>query len=168
MRSSLLSAVLLVLATTTASATPISTMSGSPAPSHAIPALHDHHQKIVDSGCDHAQVRRRLEERAARRHQYEQKQQVQEHQEQQGARISDGQPLDKRQDGSYGDGASVSPSGGASSANYKCDPSKCKLPDCLCASTTPPGNLDSKDVPMFITLTRYGRSSERLTNRLTN
>lgn len=34
-----------------------------------------------------------------------------------------------------------------------CDASKCQLPNCRCADTNPPGNLDIADVPMFITVT---------------
>lgn len=34
-----------------------------------------------------------------------------------------------------------------------CDASKCQLPSCHCADTNPPGGLDPKDVPQFITLT---------------
>ncbi|KAL1712211.1 hypothetical protein EV715DRAFT_214110 [Schizophyllum commune] len=38
-------------------------------------------------------------------------------------------------------------------AGYSCDADKCKLPDCNCASTSPPGGLDPKDVPQFIVFT---------------
>ncbi|KAJ3157935.1 hypothetical protein HDU89_000314 [Geranomyces variabilis] len=37
--------------------------------------------------------------------------------------------------------------------NYVCDPNVCKAPSCFCASTKPPGGLDPKTIPMFITLT---------------
>lgn len=43
--------------------------------------------------------------------------------------------------------------GGASAAGYKCDPSKCKLPSCHCASTDPPGGLSPSDTPMFVIFT---------------
>ncbi|KAG9035805.1 hypothetical protein FS837_001814 [Tulasnella sp. UAMH 9824] len=36
---------------------------------------------------------------------------------------------------------------------YSCDASKCKLPDCACASTSPPGGLSPQDTPMFILFT---------------
>lgn len=140
MRFSLLYGALLALAAAVASATPIT--HGSPQATSTESALRRRHQMLVESGCDHAQVRRRLEDRAARQHQAQQE-----------SVLMTG--LDRRQGGSYNEGGQVGPSGGAAAANYKCDPSKCKLPDCLCASTTPPGNLDIKDVPMFITLTRY-------------
>jgi hypothetical protein len=34
-----------------------------------------------------------------------------------------------------------------------CDPNTCKLPDCLCPSTSPPGGLSPQDVPQFVTIT---------------
>ncbi len=40
------------------------------------------------------------------------------------------------------DGSITGPTSSASAANYSCDASKCKLPDCNCASTDPPGGLD--------------------------
>jgi hypothetical protein len=52
------------------------------------------------------------------------------------------------QDGGI-DGATTS----KDAAGYSCDPSKCKLPNCNCASTSPPGGLDPKDVPQFIVFT---------------
>ncbi len=61
--------------------------------------------------------------------------------------------LEARQLISTGEGQNVAPSGGASVANYKCDPNTCRLPDCHCASTSPPGGLNPRDVPMFITFT---------------
>ena len=54
---------------------------------------------------------------------------------------------------STGEGQNVGNSGGASAARYSCDASRCKLPDCNCASTSPPGGLDPKDVPEFIVFT---------------
>ncbi|KAJ7292585.1 hypothetical protein C8J57DRAFT_1831 [Mycena rebaudengoi] len=38
-------------------------------------------------------------------------------------------------------------------AGYSCDPAKCQLPACNCASTSPPGGLKPSDVPMFIVFT---------------
>ncbi|KAJ6601047.1 hypothetical protein DFH09DRAFT_1243028 [Mycena vulgaris] len=52
------------------------------------------------------------------------------------------------QDGSIS-GATSSPD----AAGYSCDASKCKLPTCNCASTSPPGGLSPSDVPMFIVFT---------------
>lgn len=34
-----------------------------------------------------------------------------------------------------------------------CDPNTCKLPNCLCPSLSPPGGLNPKDVPQFVTIT---------------
>ncbi|KAF7723749.1 hypothetical protein EC973_001725 [Apophysomyces ossiformis] len=51
------------------------------------------------------------------------------------------------QDGS----PSIPASTGGSS--YSCDPNTCKLPQCQCASTSPPGGLSPKDVPQFVTIT---------------
>lgn len=48
------------------------------------------------------------------------------------------------------DGSVSAPTSSADAAGYSCDPSQCKLPDCNCASTSPPGGLDPSDVPMFI------------------
>ncbi|KDN47966.1 left border a protein [Tilletiaria anomala UBC 951] len=60
----------------------------------------------------------------------------------------------KRQlNSSPGEGQITGPSGGASAANYKCDPNTCKLPNCNCASTRPPGGLNPSEVPQFITFT---------------
>ncbi|CAO3632042.1 unnamed protein product [Cunninghamella blakesleeana] len=36
---------------------------------------------------------------------------------------------------------------------YSCDPNTCKLPNCHCASTSPPGGLAAKDVPQFVVIT---------------
>jgi hypothetical protein len=52
------------------------------------------------------------------------------------------------QDGGI-DGAQSSPE----AAGYSCDPSKCKLPNCNCASTNPPGGLKPSDTPQFIVFT---------------
>ncbi|CAK5266052.1 unnamed protein product [Mycena citricolor] len=54
----------------------------------------------------------------------------------------------KAQDGSIS-GATSS----ASAAGYSCDATKCKLPTCNCASTSPPGGLNASDVPMFLIFT---------------
>lgn len=128
MRSSILLAVLALAAP--AIATPIAHPHPAVAAAHQpLPPLDPRH--LIDGGCDHSHVRRRLEERVAKR-----------------------TALQKRQSGTYSEGGEVTPGSGASGAHYTCDPNTCKLPDCHCASTTPPGNLDIKDVPMFITLTR--------------
>ncbi|TNY20211.1 hypothetical protein DMC30DRAFT_417191 [Rhodotorula diobovata] len=50
-------------------------------------------------------------------------------------------------------GALTGPVSSPESAGYSCDASQCKLPDCLCASTSPPGGLDPKNVPQFVTFT---------------
>ncbi|GAA5904460.1 hypothetical protein JCM8208_004199 [Rhodotorula glutinis] len=50
-------------------------------------------------------------------------------------------------------GALTGPVSSPESAGYTCDPSQCRLPDCLCASTSPPGGLDPKNVPQFVTFT---------------
>ncbi|KAK0551057.1 hypothetical protein OC846_003435 [Tilletia horrida] len=71
-------------------------------------------------------------------------------------------PIDKRtglhhnkrqQPSGEGEGQIVGNSAGASGAGYSCDPSKCKLPNCQCASTSPPGGLKPADVPQFIVFT---------------
>ncbi|KAI9178851.1 hypothetical protein H9P43_005513 [Blastocladiella emersonii ATCC 22665] len=36
---------------------------------------------------------------------------------------------------------------------YMCDPAACTLPNCQCASTSPPGGLAASEVPQFVTLT---------------
>ncbi|KAL1917333.1 uncharacterized protein VTP21DRAFT_4989 [Calcarisporiella thermophila] len=41
----------------------------------------------------------------------------------------------------------------AQSQGYTCDPSQCKPPNCLCASTNPPGGLAPSNTPQFVTLT---------------
>ncbi|TCD67913.1 hypothetical protein EIP91_011847 [Steccherinum ochraceum] len=51
------------------------------------------------------------------------------------------------------DGSISGPQSSPEAAGYSCDASKCKLPDCNCASTDPPGGLDPKDVPMFVVFT---------------
>lgn len=43
-----------------------------------------------------------------------------------------------------GEGQISGPTAGASAAGYSCDPNQCKLPNCHCASTDPPGGLDPK------------------------
>ena len=40
------------------------------------------------------------------------------------------------------EGTLSGPTSSASAAGYSCDATKCKLPDCNCASTDPPGGLD--------------------------
>ena len=39
------------------------------------------------------------------------------------------------------DGSLSGPQSSASAAGYSCDPNSCKLPNCNCASTDPPGGL---------------------------
>lgn len=54
------------------------------------------------------------------------------------------------QDGSL-DGPGTSPQ----AANYTCDPSACKLPNCACASTSIPGGIPHDQTPMFLVFTAY-------------
>ncbi|KJA28359.1 hypothetical protein HYPSUDRAFT_155525 [Hypholoma sublateritium FD-334 SS-4] len=51
------------------------------------------------------------------------------------------------------DGGIDGPTSSADAAGYSCDPSKCQLPNCNCASTSPPGGLDPSEVPQFIVFT---------------
>ncbi|KAI0756459.1 hypothetical protein C8Q80DRAFT_1092934 [Daedaleopsis nitida] len=51
------------------------------------------------------------------------------------------------------DGSLSGPTSSSSAAGYSCDASKCKLPDCNCASTDPPGGLSVQDTPMFVVFT---------------
>lgn len=51
------------------------------------------------------------------------------------------------------DGSISGPTTSAQAAGYSCDPSKCKLPSCNCASTDPPGGLKPEDVPQFLVFT---------------
>ncbi|KAJ7656978.1 hypothetical protein DFH06DRAFT_466784 [Mycena polygramma] len=51
------------------------------------------------------------------------------------------------------DGSISGATSSASAAGYSCDPTKCKLPTCNCASPNPPGGLNGSDVPMFIVFT---------------
>jgi len=63
-------------------------------------------------------------------------------------------PIQKRQLVSSGEGGATNgPSSSPQSAGYTCDPNSCKLPTCQCASTSPPGGLNPKDVPQFILFT---------------
>ncbi|WAR54500.1 hypothetical protein PtB15_18B244 [Puccinia triticina] len=63
-------------------------------------------------------------------------------------------PIQKRQLVSSGEGGATNgPSSTPQSAGYTCDPNSCKLPSCQCASTSPPGGLNPKDVPQFIIFT---------------
>ena len=39
------------------------------------------------------------------------------------------------------DGSVTGPTSSQNAAGYSCDASKCKLPDCNCASTSPPGGI---------------------------
>ncbi|OAV86694.1 hypothetical protein PTTG_10998, partial [Puccinia triticina 1-1 BBBD Race 1] len=63
-------------------------------------------------------------------------------------------PIQKRQLVSSGEGGATNgPLSTPQSAGYTCDPNSCKLPSCQCASTSPPGGLNPKDVPQFIIFT---------------
>ena len=42
------------------------------------------------------------------------------------------------------EGAISTSSGGAAAAEYNCDPNTCRMPNCRCADTRPPGNLALK------------------------
>ncbi|TDL28107.1 hypothetical protein BD410DRAFT_782072 [Rickenella mellea] len=48
------------------------------------------------------------------------------------------------------DGGISGPTSSSDAAGYSCDASKCKLPNCACASTSPPGGLQPSEVPQFI------------------
>ncbi|THU93609.1 hypothetical protein K435DRAFT_779794 [Dendrothele bispora CBS 962.96] len=51
------------------------------------------------------------------------------------------------------DGSISGPTTSSDAAGYSCDPSQCQLPNCNCASTSPPGGLDPKNTPQFIVFT---------------
>lgn len=51
------------------------------------------------------------------------------------------------------DGGITGPTSSAAAAGYSCDPTQCKLPNCNCASTSPPGGLSPSDTPQFIVFT---------------
>ncbi|KAF8971773.1 hypothetical protein BDZ97DRAFT_1913677 [Flammula alnicola] len=51
------------------------------------------------------------------------------------------------------DGGINGPTSSPEAAGYSCDPSKCQLPNCACASTSPPGGLQPSEVPQFIVFT---------------
>ncbi|KAJ6617434.1 hypothetical protein B0H10DRAFT_2033369 [Mycena sp. CBHHK59/15] len=51
------------------------------------------------------------------------------------------------------DGGITGATSSTEAAGYSCDATKCKLPTCNCASTTPPGGLQPSEVPMFIVFT---------------
>ncbi|KAJ7045231.1 hypothetical protein C8F04DRAFT_1068164 [Mycena alexandri] len=51
------------------------------------------------------------------------------------------------------DGGITGATSSTAAAGYSCDATKCKLPDCNCASTSPPGGLSPSDTPMFIVFT---------------
>ena len=55
------------------------------------------------------------------------------------------------------DGSISGPTSSSSAAGYSCDASKCKLPDCNCASTDPPGGLDP--VSLLPSVVSSGRPS---------
>ncbi|ETW86638.1 carbohydrate esterase family 4 protein [Heterobasidion irregulare TC 32-1] len=51
------------------------------------------------------------------------------------------------------DGSISGPATSPQAAGYSCDASKCQLPSCHCASTSPPGGLNASQVPQFIVFT---------------
>ncbi|KAN0134880.1 carbohydrate esterase [Lactarius tabidus] len=51
------------------------------------------------------------------------------------------------------DGSLTGPTSSSAAAGYSCDASQCKLPNCNCASTSPPGGLSPSEVPQFIVYT---------------
>ncbi|KZT27524.1 hypothetical protein NEOLEDRAFT_1130497 [Neolentinus lepideus HHB14362 ss-1] len=51
------------------------------------------------------------------------------------------------------DGSISGPTSSSNAAGYSCDTSKCQLPNCNCASTSPPGGLNPSEVPQFIVFT---------------
>ncbi|CAG8705696.1 6778_t:CDS:2, partial [Scutellospora calospora] len=48
--------------------------------------------------------------------------------------------------------------------SYSSDRSTCKVPNCFCAGTTPPGNLNINDVPLFFELTFDDAVQDRTIN----
>ncbi|KAJ7052258.1 hypothetical protein C8F01DRAFT_1033457 [Mycena amicta] len=51
------------------------------------------------------------------------------------------------------DGSLSGATSSAEAAGYSCDPTKCKLPKCNCASVNPPGGLSPSETPMFLVFT---------------
>ncbi|KAF8555101.1 hypothetical protein OG21DRAFT_1508030 [Imleria badia] len=51
------------------------------------------------------------------------------------------------------DGSISGPTTSISAASYSCDPDKCQLPKCNCASTSPPGGLSRSEIPQFVIFT---------------
>ncbi|EIM83551.1 uncharacterized protein STEHIDRAFT_83725 [Stereum hirsutum FP-91666 SS1] len=51
------------------------------------------------------------------------------------------------------DGSISGPQSSSEAAGYSCDSSQCQLPNCNCASTSPPGGLSPSDVPQFVVFT---------------
>lgn len=49
------------------------------------------------------------------------------------------------------DGSISGPTSSADAAGYVCDPSKCQLPNCNCASPNPPGGLDPVSAHINVT-----------------
>jgi hypothetical protein len=47
------------------------------------------------------------------------------------------------------DGGITGPTSSSEAAGYSCDPDQCKLPNCNCASTSPPGGLQPVGAPVF-------------------
>ena len=53
------------------------------------------------------------------------------------------------------DGSISGPGTTRQAAGYSCDPTKCVLPNCACASTSIPGNIPHDETPMFLVFTAY-------------
>ncbi|EJD35732.1 hypothetical protein AURDEDRAFT_117259 [Auricularia subglabra TFB-10046 SS5] len=51
------------------------------------------------------------------------------------------------------EGAISGPTTSHEAMHYSCDPTKCRLPSCACASTSPPGGLSKDQVPQFVLFT---------------
>ncbi|KIO07090.1 hypothetical protein M404DRAFT_137803 [Pisolithus tinctorius Marx 270] len=51
------------------------------------------------------------------------------------------------------DGGISGPTTSPAASGYQCDPNRCKLPSCNCASASPPGGLDPSEVPQFVVFT---------------
>ncbi|KAG6808581.1 hypothetical protein H0H92_003652 [Tricholoma furcatifolium] len=51
------------------------------------------------------------------------------------------------------DGSISAPTSSAEAAGYSCDATKCKLPSCNCASTSPPGGISPSETPQFVVFT---------------
>ncbi|KIM69924.1 hypothetical protein SCLCIDRAFT_1207170 [Scleroderma citrinum Foug A] len=51
------------------------------------------------------------------------------------------------------DGGITGPTTSTGAAGYNCDNTQCNLPNCNCASASPPGGLDPSEVPQFVLFT---------------